>query len=169
MESVLPPGGPSQHPQSYTNRSPRSLHDSAHEQRSPSVYGHALVDPRMASPRVSVQSLSMAPNGHTHSPRLPKQEHPTSLHSLNPIARSPKAADPSSAGNAVPGISSLVNGAALAPLGSAGPQGGPTASPNGAHAQSSSAEGPRDIPNEKIGFGGEDVRALRQLDRAFIA
>lgn len=167
MESVLPPGGPSQHPPGYMNRSPRSLHDHAHEQRSPPVYGHALVDPRMASPRVSVQPL--APNGHAHSPHLTKQEHPPSLHSLNPIARSPKAADPD-VGNAVPGISSLVNGAALAPLSSStGPPGGPTASPNGPPAQVSSAEGPRDIPNEKIGFGGEDVRALRQLDRAFIA
>ncbi|KAJ5861509.1 uncharacterized protein N7529_008819 [Penicillium soppii] len=152
----------------YMNRSPRSLHDPTHEQRSPSIYGHALVDPRTASPRVSVQSL--APNGHTHSPRVGKQEHPAALHSLNPIARSPKAGDPASTGHAVPGISSLVNGAALAPLSSStGTTGGPNASPNGAPAPASSAEGPRDIPNEKIGFGGEDVRALRQLDRAFIA
>lgn len=166
--SVLPPGGPPQHPPSYMNRSPRSLHDPTHEQRSPSIYGHALVDPRTASPRVSVQSL--APNGHTHSPRVGKQEHPAALHSLNPIARSPKAGDPASTGHAVPGISSLVNGAALAPLSSStGTTGGPNASPNGAPAPASSAEGPRDIPNEKIGFGGEDVRALRQLDRAFIA
>ena len=28
-------------------------------------------------------------------------------------------------------------------------------------------EGPQDIPSEKLGFGGEDMRALRVLDRAF--
>ena len=36
-------------------------------------------------------------------------------------------------------------------------------SPNGR------AEGPRDIPSDKIGFGGEDMRALRQLDKVFSA
>ncbi|CAG8247837.1 unnamed protein product [Penicillium salamii] len=158
LESGLPPAGPPQQP-SYMSRSPRSL-----EQRSPPVYGHALVDPRMASPRVSVQPL--APNGQTHSPRLVKQEHPA-LHALNPINSSPKPADSATAAHAVPGITSLVNGAALAPLSST-PLGGPVSS-TGAPAQTPSAEGPRDIPNEKIGFGGEDVRALRQLDRAFIA
>ena len=29
-------------------------------------------------------------------------------------------------------------------------------------------EGPRDVPTEKIRFGGEDIRALRQLNRVFI-
>lgn len=166
MESVLPPAGPPQQPPSYLSRSPRSLHDHAQEQRSPPVYGHALVDPRMASPRVTVQSL--VPNGQTHSPRLTKQDQPV-LHALNPITSSPKTAHPASAGNAVPGITSLVNGAALAPLSASTPTGGPIQSPNGAPAPGPAAEGPRDIPNEKIGFGGEDVRALRQLDRAFIA
>lgn len=165
MESVLPPAGPPQQPPSYMSRSPRSLHDHAQEQRSPPVYGHALVDPRMASPRVSVQSL--APNGQNHSPHLAKQDQPV-LHALNPIASSPKTTPSASAGNAVPGITSLVNGAALAPL-SASTPGGPIQSPNGAPAPGPTAQGPRDIPNEKIGFGGEDVRALRQLDRAFIA
>jgi hypothetical protein len=60
-----------------------------------------------------------------------------------------------------------MNGASLAPLSSAtATPGGPGSSPkaNGG----SSGEGPRDIPNEKLGFGGEDMRALRQLDRVFI-
>ena len=122
----------------------------------------------MASPRVPVQSLAQS-NGHAHSPHLVKQEHPAALPSLNPIAASPKSSDPSGAGNAVPGINSLMNGAALAPLSSTASPGGPAQSSNGTSAPSSFAEGPRDIPNEKIGFGGEDTRALRQLDRAFIA
>ncbi|KAJ5960562.1 uncharacterized protein N7479_007712 [Penicillium vulpinum] len=201
MESTLPPAGPPQQP-NYMNRSPRSMHDHAHahhahahaqaqaqahahahaqaqahahEQRTPPVYGHGLVDPRMASPRVPGQSLAQAQaqsNGQAHSPHPVKQEHPAALPSINPIAASPKTSEPASAGNGVPGISSLMNGASLAPLSSstasASPR-GPTASPNGAPERSSFAEGPRDIPNEKIGFGGEDTRALRQLDRAFIA
>jgi hypothetical protein len=117
---------------------------------------------------VPVQSLAQ-PNGHAHSPHLAKQEHPAALPSLNPIAASPKSSDPASAGNAVPGIGSLMNGAGLAPLSSTASPGGPAASSNGTPAACSFAEGPRDIPNEKIGFGGEDTRALRQLDRAFIA
>jgi hypothetical protein len=167
VEPALSPGGPPHQP--YVTRSPRSMHDHSHEQRSPPVYGHAMADPRVASsPRVPVQPL-VQPNGHTHSPRLPKQEHPA-LQPLNSIGTSPKPLDPS-AGNAVPGISSLVNGAALAPLSAstAPPPPSAVANPNGAPAQGSSGEGPRDIPNEKIGFGGEDMRALRQLDRAFIA
>ncbi|KAJ5468055.1 hypothetical protein N7475_005807 [Penicillium sp. IBT 31633x] len=175
MESPLPPAGPPQQP-SYMNRSPRSIHDHPHahahaqNQRSPSAYGHALVDPRMASPRVAVQSLVQPLNGHTHSPRLVKQEHPSAVHSLNPIAASPKPSDPAGTGAAVPGINSLMNGAALAPLSNStvSPVGA-TAGPNGMPGQGSLADGPRDIPNEKIGFGGEDTRALRQLDRAFIA
>ncbi|OQE47038.1 hypothetical protein PENCOP_c001G06592 [Penicillium coprophilum] len=190
MESTLPPAGPPQQ-LSYMNRSPRSIHDAhahahahaqaqaqaqahahaahAHEQRTPPVYGHALVDPRMASPRVPVQSIAQS-NGHANSPHLVKQEQSAALPSLNPIVASPKSSDPTSSGNAVPGINSLMNGASLAPLSSSAVSpSGPTASPNGAPVQSSFAEGPRDIPNEKIGFGGEDTRALRQLDRAFIA
>ncbi|KAJ5773583.1 hypothetical protein N7457_008479 [Penicillium paradoxum] len=172
MESTLPPAGPPHQP-SYMNRSPRSMHEHAHahahEQRSPAAYGHPLVDHRMASPRVAVQSL-VQPNGHAHSPHPVKQEPSASLHPLNPIAASPKPSVPASAGNAVPGISSLMNGASLAPLSSStASPGGATAVSNGAPAQSAIADGPRDIPNEKIGFGGEDTRALRQLDRAFIA
>lgn len=163
IESTLPPTGP----QSYMNRSPRSLHDQthAHEQRSP-AYGHAL-DPRMASPRVAVQPL--VPNGNAHSPHPMKQESSAMLHPLNPLAASPKSSDLANTGNAVPGISSLMNGAALAPLSSTVSPGGAPAGSNGMPAPSVLADGPRDIPNEKIGFGGEDTRALRQLDRAFIA
>ncbi|KAJ5130615.1 uncharacterized protein N7515_006654 [Penicillium bovifimosum] len=165
MESTLPPAGPPPHQPSYMNRSPRSLHDHAHEQRSPPGYGHPLGDPRMASPRVPGQSLAQ-PNGHAHSPHLTKQENNAQFHSLNPIAASPKLSDSASAGNGVPGINSLMNGASLAPLSSSTASPGAPASSNGAPAP---AAGPRDIPNEKIGFGGEDTRALRQLDRAFIA
>lgn len=41
--------------------------------------------------------------------------------------------------------------------------------PSSAASSPRTAEGPRDIPSEKIAFGGEDIRALRQLDRVFTA
>lgn len=150
---------------SYMSRSPRSIHERPLEQRSPQVYGQVLVDPRMSSPRLHGQPLVPSLS---RSPRLVKQEPPV-LHSLNPISGSPKSTDPANVGNSVPGISALMNGAALPPLSSpAAPPGAPTASPRGAPAPRPTG-GPQDIPNDKIGFGGEDVRALRQLDRAFIA
>ncbi|OJJ51416.1 hypothetical protein ASPZODRAFT_12241 [Penicilliopsis zonata CBS 506.65] len=39
----------------------------------------------------------------------------------------------------------------------------------GASPHAGRAEGPKDIPSDKIGFGGEDIRALRELDRVFTA
>ncbi|KAJ5551154.1 Gluconate transport inducer 1/Pac2 [Penicillium sp. DV-2018c] len=164
MESTLPPAGPPHQP-SYMNRSPRSLHDHAHEQRSPAGYGHTLVDHRVASPRVPGQTLAQQ-NGHAHSPHPMKQENTAPFHPLNPIAASPKLSESTSSGNSVPGISSLMNGGALPPLSSSTNSPGAAPNSNGAPTP---ASGPRDIPNEKIGFGGEDTRALRQLDRAFIA
>jgi hypothetical protein len=97
-----------------------------------------------------------------HSPQLPKQTPPTAVRQLGPIGTPPKAES-----GTVPGIGSLMSGTSLAPITSAGsPAGGP-GSPSGARPLIT-GDGPRDIPNDKIGFGGEDVRALRQLDRVFI-
>jgi hypothetical protein len=62
----------------------------------------------------------------------------------------------------VPGIGALVSGTSLAPITTMGAPAGAPGSPPG------SRPGVRDIPHEKIGFGGEDTRALRQLDRVFI-
>jgi hypothetical protein len=103
----------------------------------------------------------MQPNGVNHSPQLPKQTPPTAPRQLGPMGTPPKPEQ-----GTVPGIGSLMSGTSLAPITSVGaPAGGP-GSPPGARPHVS--DGPRDIPNDKIGFGGEDVRALRQLDRVFI-
>lgn len=161
-ESALPPAGPpSAGAPIYPGRSPRSLHQPPPEQRSPRTYGQAIADPRIASPRNPPGSI-MQPNGVTHSPQLPKQTPPTAPRQLGPIGTPPKPEQ-----GTVPGIGSLMSGTSLAPITSAGaPAGGP-GSPPGARPPVSDG-GPRDIPNDKIGFGGEDVRALRQLDRVFI-
>ncbi|KAJ5174832.1 uncharacterized protein N7482_000709 [Penicillium canariense] len=161
-ESAMPPAGPPPAgPPVYPTRSPRSLHQPPPEQRSPGMYGPAAADPRLASPRVPVGAASQA-NGAMHSPHMLKQTAPSAVQQLGHIGASPKP-EPGT----VPGIGSLMSGASLAPITSAGaPAPGP-GSPPGARAPPTS-QGPRDIPNEKIGFGGEDMRALRQLDRVFI-
>ncbi|EEQ85721.1 hypothetical protein RJZ56_004044 [Blastomyces dermatitidis] len=86
----------------------------------------------------------------------------------------------SSSATKVPSINALMNGplppSTLAPAGTLssildGSQ--PQARANGTGTRSpkpyvSSGNGPKDIPSEKIGFG-EDMRALRQLDKVFTA
>ncbi|KAJ5156017.1 hypothetical protein N7492_008820 [Penicillium capsulatum] len=153
-----PPGAPT----GYPVRSPRSIHESPHSQRSPRMYGPAAADPRMASPRVPT-AANPPPNESVHSPHVLKQTPPTTLQQLGPIGTPPKPLDSS---NAVPGIGSLMSGTSLAPISSSLVSGATTGSPTGPRGF---AEGPRDIPNEKIGFAGEDMRALRQLDRVFTA
>ena len=160
-ESSMPSAGPPPPPAvGYPGRSPHSIHEPPHEQRSPRVYGQHAVDARLASPRVPTSATPQT-NGVAHSPHLVKQTPPTTLQQLGPIGTPPKSSD--SSGNTVPGIGALMSGASLAPISSAvGPS-----SPNGP--RTILGDGPRDIPNEKIGFAGEDMRALRQLDRVFTA
>jgi Gti1/Pac2 family transcription factor len=66
----------------------------------------------------------------------------------------PVSRDTNSSGGTIPSIGTLMNGVA-------GPERSKSASPG-----SRRGEGLQDIPNEKMGFG-EDMRALRVLDRAF--
>lgn len=157
IESTLPnvpvTGPPSM--SAFPGRSPR-LVDDAH-QRSPPGYGAVTnVSPRLQSQHAPQHGLAPRPA----SPRLLKQP-PTALPlaSPNPPPRTAEA----STGTTVPSIEALVNGAPPGPLPAITPASG---SPHGAGLR---AEGPRDIPSEKIGFGGEDMRALRQLDRVFTA
>ncbi|KAJ5574159.1 uncharacterized protein N7459_008586 [Penicillium hispanicum] len=164
-EVALPAGPPPAAPPAY--RSPRAMHEPQHEQRSPRAYGQSISDPRLASPRVAAPSSIPQTNGAVHSPHLLKQTPPTALQQFVLNGTPPKPAEPAGAANTVPGIGSLMSGTSLAPISiSLGPTAGP-GSPNGR--PSPMGDGPRDIPNEKIGFGGEDMRALRQLDRVFTA
>lgn len=61
----------------------------------------------------------------------------------------------------------LMSGISLAPMTSSVVPTGDPRSPPGARSPVG-GEGPRDIPNEKISLGGEDIRVLRQLNRVFI-
>lgn len=160
VETTLPPsvpvttGLPPSLP-AFPGRSPR-LVDDAH-QRSPPGYGAVTtVSPRVQSHHAPQNGLAPRPP----SPRLLKQP-PTTLPLASPDPP-PRTAE-ASTGTTVPSIEALVNGAPAGPLPAITPASG---SPHGAGLR---AEGPRDIPSEKIGFGGEDMRALRQLDRVFTA
>ncbi|KAJ5667032.1 hypothetical protein N7507_002896 [Penicillium longicatenatum] len=154
-ESTLPPGPPP----GYPGRSPRTMHEPL-QQGSPRGYGQPMADPRLASPRVAPAPGAPQPNGIAQSPHMLKQQ-------LGPIGTPPKPAEPVGPPGTVPSIGTLMASASLAPISSTSPPVGP-GSPNPAR-PGAVGEGPRDIPNEKIGFGGEDMRALRQLDRVFIA
>ncbi|PWY92548.1 hypothetical protein BO70DRAFT_391948 [Aspergillus heteromorphus CBS 117.55] len=95
------------------------------------------------------------------SPRLLSQPPSNGIHIPPPSAMAPKPLEASSAGGTtVPSIGLLMNGAASGSLPAIAAPPAPAAG---------RAEGPRDIPSDKIGFGGEDMRALRQLDRVFTA
>lgn len=160
-EAPLPPGQPTAVSPAY--RSPRSMQEPQPEQKSPPAYGQAITDPRLASPRAA----PLQANGMMNSPHMLKQTPPTALQQLGPIATPPKSAGPPGVTNTVPGIGSLMSGTSLAPISSSlGPASG-LGSPNSRPGLM--GDGPRDIPSEKIGFGGEDMRALRQLDRVFTA
>ncbi|GAB1213667.1 hypothetical protein ATERTT37_002817 [Aspergillus terreus] len=150
-------------------RSPRLVAD-AHDvqQRSPPAY--AATDPRRASPRTQPPPIP-ATNGYGPAARSPatltqpppppppppQQQQPPSTSAQIPP---PKLAEPSTTGTTVPSIGALMNSAAA---------GGGLPSITATAASTGRADGPRDIPSEKIGFGGEDMRALRQLDRVFTA
>ncbi|KAI2792912.1 hypothetical protein POX_b02956 [Penicillium oxalicum] len=165
-EAAMPPaaapqpiGGPA-----YPGRSPRAVPQQqppAPEQRSPRVYGHPVSDPRISSPRNPPGPVMQA-NGVNHSPQIPKQTPPSASRQLGSVGTPPKPESGS-----VPGIGALVSGASLAPITVAASSIGAPGSPHVARAPIV-PDGPRDIPNDKIGFVGEDMRALRQLDRVFI-
>ncbi|KAL4796858.1 Gti1/Pac2 family-domain-containing protein [Aspergillus venezuelensis] len=170
-----PPHLLQQGPLLIPTRSPRVVAEST-----PPEYG---LDPRRASPRIahhphpSPHANGVAiPLPATRSPRvLTQPPPPPPPAALNIPPPSASSRSPETSGTAVPSISVLMNSTPAGSLPSisaatsapapplAAPGSGP-GTPNGRP-----ADGPRDIPSDKIGFGGEDMRALRQLDRNFQA
>jgi hypothetical protein len=164
----LAPPGPS-HPApalaSFLNRSPTAAHGTIDSQRihSPSYTNGAAMrsSPQQPPPgrHVGPPTESLKSSPHSYTPLTPGQSH------LIPH----KLSDSSSNGTVVPSINSLMNGVSAPPY--SHPAGNGPFSDIGARTSSPlgprRANGPRDIPSDKIGFGGEDLRALRQLDRVF--
>ncbi|KAF9884067.1 hypothetical protein FE257_002356 [Aspergillus nanangensis] len=173
MESAIPP--PSIHASAIhphpslpviAGRSPRLVTD-AHDlhQRSPPTY--AQIDLRRTSPRTQPPPAPHT-NGliPTRSPRVLNQPPTAVPPPISAPIPPPKQSEPpttTSTGGTVPSIGSLMNNPPAGGLPSISAQG----SGSGSSSSGGRAEGPRDIPSDKIGFGGEDMRALRQLDRVF--
>ncbi|KAL3482386.1 Gti1/Pac2 family-domain-containing protein [Aspergillus californicus] len=166
MESAgHPPHMMQQGPLLVPTRSPRTMAEPTPE----------YADPRRTSPHIPVQPQpSPHSNGILHpvarSPQILTQPPPPATLNIpppNPISKLPSE----STGTTVPSITSMMNGAPSGPLPSMSTAPPPVPSPAGSGASSGTrpGEGPRDIPSDKIGFGGEDMRALRQLDRVFTA
>ncbi|OGE47481.1 hypothetical protein PENARI_c043G01425 [Penicillium arizonense] len=164
-ESALPPGGRSAAaPSGYRGRSPRSVHEIPPQQRSPRDCGPVAADPCLDSSRV-LAAADPSPNGVVYgSPHLLNQTPPSAPQLLGPIGTLPK---PTEAANGVPPHRRIDEWTSLAPITSSNVPTGRPRSPPGDRPPIG-GEGPRDIPNEKISFDGEDIRALRQLNRVFI-
>ncbi|CEL07470.1 Putative Camp independent regulatory protein (AFU_orthologue; AFUA_3G09640) [Aspergillus calidoustus] len=139
-------------------------------------------DPRRASPRTQPHPSPHAngipvPLPATRSPRVIHQAPPppaSASLSIPPPNSTPKLSPPETngSGTTVPSISAIMNGSQAGPLPSISaapppPPGAPSPAGSGSAPGARPADGPRDIPSDKIGFGGEDMRALRQLDRVF--
>ncbi|KAI9374315.1 Gti1/Pac2 family-domain-containing protein [Aspergillus egyptiacus] len=135
------------------------------------------------SPRVIAEQAPPEYADHRRSsPRTQHQLSPPANGVVHPAARSPpvlsqvppnpaKSSAETTSGTTVPSITALMNGSLSGPLPSisAAAPTPPPAGPGAVAAGVRPGEGPQDIPTDKIGTGGEDMRALRQLDRVFTA
>ncbi|KAI9801709.1 MAG: hypothetical protein M1833_002391 [Piccolia ochrophora] len=194
---TLPPTNAPPHSNAF-DRPPPAMSDSSlpppppphHHRRSGSSNSSGPTYIPNPSPRIAQAALvaqhqaeqgrnSPSNSAHKIDPRLTGLAAPSLVESIRHISRTPPMAagnqdrhevtpvrDPPTSSNSIPSIGALVNGAADAAetrsdrsgsrQGSRSPGG---TSKNGA---------PQDIPSDKLGFG-EDIRALRVLDRVFSA
>ena len=171
----------SMYPQHASNASPRlaqsalSLH---HQQQN--VQQHpppqtqspsstppmSKIDPRLMAPSPLSQHQSLHNDGKTTTPSPPQ---PKREFSSTPTPREGYSSTPgskelgSSQASTIPSIGALMNGSSNENFDARSDRSGRSSSrsPGG-----TKKEGPQDIPSEKLGFG-EDMRALRVLDRAF--
>lgn len=182
-ETTLPPPSQSSAAPNATlpaiaGRSPRASNGTLEaQQRNSPTYVAAAVDPRLMSPRSQAQQVP--PNGEARrvpSPPVLRQIPPNQAH-YAPANGAVKPLEPGTSGTVVPSIGALMNGAPAhtLPVSTAPPPSGPLDAfkgglpAPGSRSPRTAPDGPKDIPSEKIGFGGEDMRALRQLDRVFTA
>ncbi|KAK2792246.1 hypothetical protein FQN52_003723, partial [Onygenales sp. PD_12] len=127
------------------------------------------MDPRLVSSRTDPRQAPMNSGQPNPAPSPPP------LRNIGSIA----GGESGPSANTVPSINSLMNGppppSTLAPATNIpsivdGPKPSQLdgSGDGSSNAHRGTEDGPKDIPSEKIGFG-EDVRALRQLDRVFTA
>lgn len=171
-----PPGPPAETtlpPPAHTNAASAPIYASRSPQPPPASHpthgqrvnspGHAAANPHVPQIDPRLMSPPSQPQHGDNRPSLtPGQSHlppPTTS-----AANGREATTVPSLGSLMTGAAVLMNRASVPPYSKsvAAPS---HESPNGLR----HTDGPKDIPSEKIGFGGEDMRALRQLDRVFTA
>ncbi|KAI9745880.1 MAG: hypothetical protein M1818_000561 [Claussenomyces sp. TS43310] len=138
-------------------------HQAQQAQRQLQAQAPLMIDPRItATAAAAIQQANgmsqSQESPRTSAPQTPKQE------LTPPQTQSQPQSQSQSASQSIPSISSLVH--AADPAANKDPRS------NGSTSRAASAspktEGkPQDIPHDKMRFGGEDMRALRVLDRKF--
>lgn len=154
----------------YGGRSPRTVgepHD-LHQQQSPRYDQRMNTSPQTPNHHPSIPQTNGLRNPAAHangSPNSRTQQPPHNKIYLPPGLQSDPAASES---QQVPSIGSLVNDASQQP---SGPLAAISPGPGLGYSSIDARipDGPKDIPSEKLRYGGEDKRALRQLDRVFTA
>lgn len=170
--NLPPPPPPSQHrqhgppnglPQYIPNFSPHipqstqaapQQHPRQHHASTPPL---SKIDPRLISPLAQDVSVNPTINNTLTHIRTPPSTEPK-----------PQIPDTYSAAKAIPSIGTLRNEAATEAVDVRSDRSGSRPGSRSPDGTSRKADGPQDIPSEKLGFG-EDMRALRVLDRAFSA
>nr|KMM64539.1 cAMP-independent regulatory protein pac2 [Coccidioides posadasii RMSCC 3488] len=182
VPNYLPPLGPNGHPHFPYGHHPAYAHPPpgypsppfpdyppSRFQQPSRPNSHPATPPTEADSRIAASRVD-----HIGDMRMARSR--LSLHEAS-VAGSPvngvrKASDSTSSANVVPSINALVNSVQTPAIPTTAPP------PNSEHVKSEfgtptkpgtgQVDGPKDIPSDKIGFG-EDMRALRQLDRVFSA
>ena len=167
-----------QHPPSnHSHPSPHmpqpSLNGQQQHTQEPTV-SSTPIDPRLTgSSAMMPQAIQASNNSRTPTPAAPAQENsentPTTGNGTSPASTMPASTMPASTipASTMPSIGAIMNGAAAdnsnSPNADARSDRSREGSPGGSVKKES---GPQDIPSDKLGFG-EDMRALKVLDRAF--
>ncbi|TPX25339.1 hypothetical protein DIZ76_010791 [Coccidioides immitis] len=158
----MPPHGVPYYGQGHSPIIPRHDSSNPHARNSHPATPPTEADSRIAASRVD--HIGDMRNG-SQSAQSPMKASVTG----SPVNGVRKASDSTSSANVVPSINALVNSVQTPAIPTTAPP------PNSEHVKSEfgtptkpgtgQVDGPKDIPSDKIGFG-EDMRALRQLDRA---
>ncbi len=152
--------------QSY-QQSPHIMHSTPPAQHHPPP-SSTPIDPRLMAPSPNPQQQGpSAPHSRTSTPAAPRRGTPGNA--------TPPQANGTSGASTIPSIGALMNGASAeqytngngsSPANGNGPELKVESSGDNSPRGTKKKDGPQDIPSDKVGFG-EDMRALKVLDRAF--
>ncbi|MCJ1338988.1 hypothetical protein MMC09_004277 [Bachmanniomyces sp. S44760] len=128
------------------------------------------IDPRLMAPSPLVQQQTPPDNIKPATSRTPTPQLPTPQQAKREYSHTPPPSIQNRHGisqaNTIPSIGALMNGSLPAPVDNSDTRSELSNRSSSRSPGGTKREGPQDIPNEKLGFG-EDIRALKILDRAF--